>query len=113
MRGDLSPGYQLAQSNHSAIEFAIHFPRTVKKWHETSNYIACVSARDEDHLLDLCRQAVDKGLKCSLFREPDIDDQATALAIEPCEDAREILKGLPLALSGGSGINKRRFSSAG
>lgn len=108
MREDLSPGYQLVQSNHALVEFSIHFPKLTKRWHEESNYIAGLSVRDELHLLELCEQCVSLGLKCSLFREPDIDHQATALVIEPCDDAKRLTNNLPLALKDiGAGINKR------
>lgn len=107
MRDDLSPGYQLVQSNHALVEFTIHFPKTIKRWHEQSNYIAGLSVHNEQDLLDLCKHCVSEGLQCSLFREPDIDYQATALVIEPCEYAKQLTNNLPLALKIGAGINKR------
>ena len=113
VRGDLSPGYQLVQSNHALVDFTIHFPKTVKTWHEQSNYIAGLQVNDEQALLDLCQQCVSNGIKCSLFREPDIEYQATALVVEPSDEARKLCSSLPLALRGGEGINKRRYSSTG
>jgi len=38
------------------------------------------------------------GLKTTEFREPDIENQLTAIAIEPGELTRKLTKKLPLAL---------------
>ena len=98
VRGDLSPGYQLVQSNHAIVEFSINFPKLTKRWHEESNYIASLSVNNEDDLLGLLQQCINQGIKCSLFREPDIEYQATAMVIEPSEEAKRLCSRLPLAL---------------
>jgi len=37
-------------------------------------------------------------IKYSIFREPDIDNQITAIAIEPSDKTRRLLSNLPLML---------------
>lgn len=70
MRADLSPGQQLAQSVHAAIELAQHaddLPETV----------VVLSVADEPSLITQAG-AVGGG---ELFREPDLDGEATAYAV--------------------------------
>jgi hypothetical protein len=42
----------------------------------------------------------DLNIKFSVFMEPDIDDEITAIALEPGLESKKICKGLALALSG-------------
>jgi hypothetical protein len=51
---------------------------------------------DEKELLALKEQA--NGCPASLFHEPDVDDDATALALGP--EARKVISNLPLLLKG-------------
>lgn len=97
-RQDLSPGYQAVQSIHALPEFAKEHPEEYQNWYETSKYIALLSVKDEHHLKNLIRKLNEKGIKYSIFLEPDIDNQVTSVAIEPSEDAHHICKRLPLAL---------------
>lgn len=37
-------------------------------------------------------------IKFSSFHEPDIENQVTAIAIEPCEQAKRLVSSIPTAL---------------
>jgi hypothetical protein len=83
-----------------AFTFFQEYPDITSKWMLESNYITCCSARDEQHLYYLLTKAQEKGLVHSIFTEPDLGDQLTAICFEPSEDARKLCSSLPLALKG-------------
>jgi len=97
-RADLSPGYQAVQSCHAIRQFTAEHPEIDHVWFTRSNYLALLSVNDLDELEDLYYEARRLGLAVSAFREPDIGDQITAIAIEPHPDTQELCRSLPLAL---------------
>lgn len=97
-RQDLSPGYQAVQSCHALRQFTAEHPEKDLEWFTTSNYLALLSVKNEHELRKLFIDAKESGLKCSGFEEPDVDNELTAIAIEPGERSRELCKKLPLAL---------------
>lgn len=70
VRGDLSPGLQVAQAVHAATEYALRLPALARS---TPNVVV-LSVPDEATLL---RFASPSGF---LFHEPDVGDEATAYA---------------------------------
>lgn len=92
-------------------EFIFRFPEISELWHNQSNYILCLSAKDEESLIVLASKFEAEGLKYVLFREPDIADQVTAIAVEPSDKTKRLCSNLPLALKEFSqaGINKNNF----
>ena len=109
-RQDLSAGYQASQLTHAITEFIFQHYDKAKHWHETSRYVVCLSAKDENHLKDIIAKLNSKGICYSIFREPDIDNQITSIAIEHHTDLKRITSSLPLALKEYSaGINKHNF----
>jgi len=87
----------MVQSQHSIADFAADFPIEFKNWKEESNSIVSLSVNSEESLLKL----YDKLSKFShvvLFREPDIDDQATSLCVLGTAEVRKRLSYLPLSL---------------
>ena len=96
VRSDLSPGQQAIQACHALREFSEHHPVADQSWYAKSKTLVMLSVPDEDRLVSL--QADAKGLEvsCAGFREPDLDDTLTAIALGP--DARRLCRGLPLAL---------------
>jgi hypothetical protein len=98
-RRDLAPGYQEVQSIHAAQQFALDFPTINGRWKEHSNYLGLLSVEDEAALKKLATKATRKGLAVSLFCEPDIDWEVTAIVIEAGSISRKLCKKLPLALS--------------
>lgn len=97
-RKDLKPGYQLVQSVHAAIEFIFQYPEESLTWHFKSNHLACLSVNNESCLLELIEKLKISNIKYSIFKEPDIDNEITAIAIEPNEKLKKLCSNLPLAL---------------
>lgn len=84
----------MAQAVHAAFQFQHLHPEVTEAWFRESNYIAVLSIPDEQALLDLYSRAESES---ALVREPDIGDQATALALAPTSNSRRICSNLPLA----------------
>jgi len=57
-----------------------------------------LSVEDEDSLKLLIYRLQQLNIKYSIFREPDIDNQITAIAIEPSIKTKKIVSNLPLML---------------
>jgi hypothetical protein len=95
---DLPSGPQAVQSTHAALNFSMEHPEVTQKWFKVSNYLELRSVDDEQALLNLAQKADQHGLRFSIFREPDLNDRATAIAIEPSDKTRKICKDLPRTL---------------
>lgn len=74
-------------------------PELTQVWHKEHNYLALCSVADEEALLALAEKAFREGLKVTMFREPDLNNRVTAMAIEPGDKTRKLCKNLPLTLS--------------
>lgn len=94
----MQPGYQLPQSCHSMAEFSFEHPEIYREWFKNSKYIINLSCKDEQELLSLESKLQAKGIKHSVFREPDIDNQMTSITIEPGEAGTKLCSCYPLAL---------------
>lgn len=64
-------------------------------WHRDSQFLILLGVPDEDSLFAYADRFAELGVECSLMREPDYGDQATALAVAPSEHWR-LLSSLPL-----------------
>lgn len=85
---------------HALQEFSIQHPDITKEWYSKSNYLGLLSVKDEHDLVVLMCKATGKGIRTAVFREPDIGDQVTAIALEPSPMSKKLCARLPLALSG-------------
>ena len=97
-RQDLTPGYQAVQGAHALRLFHEEHPEIDKEWYQVSNYLGFLSVSDEQSLQNLILRLQANDIKVSIFREPDIKNQITAIAIQPCEESRKLLSNLPNAL---------------
>ena len=97
IRSDMSYGQQAVQGGHAAIQFQHDHPQIATQWHEESKYLAYLSAHNESHLKELMFKADIKQIKYSVFTEPDIGDEITAIALEPSDAASKFCSSLPLA----------------
>lgn len=70
----------------------------VSSWLEASNFLVIVAVPDEQALLGLHDEALLRDIGFTLVQEPDLEDQATALALQPGKQTRRLCAQLPLAL---------------
>ena len=94
----MSPAYQAVQSGHAAIQFQYEHFDIASKWFNESNYLIYLSVENEEKLHNIIYKLQKSNLKYSVFREPDLNNQVTAIAIEPSEKTRKLVSNLPLML---------------
>jgi hypothetical protein len=80
---------------HAAFDFALAFPELTRAWHDASNTLVIVAARDELELAWLCQDAAAAGYRLIRVHEPDLAGALTAAALEPA--AARMARRLPLA----------------
>lgn len=98
-RQDIDPGYQDMQSMHGAIQFSQEHKEIHNVWFKQPNYLlAWLSAKDEGELFEILSKASQLGIKFSIWREPDVENEVTAIALEPGEKTAKLCKGLSFAL---------------
>ncbi len=89
---------QVAQTVHAALGFAVKYPKLVEVWDRISKYLVCVSVRDENELKKLANKCSARDLRFFVFKEPDINNEITAIAIEPSEMTQKLISNYPLTL---------------
>ncbi len=95
-RGDINPGYQCVQGQHSVADFAYIHPDTFKKWKMESNSIISLSAKSESDLLSIYDRLKDITPSVKFF-EPDIN-QWTSICLFGTWEIRKSVSNLPLTL---------------
>jgi len=93
----------LCQTGHAIADFAHELPQFFKSWKDNSNYLISLSAKDENQLNNIYEKLRDRGAPIIAFREPDLDDQLTALCFYGLPHYRKLVSNLPLALKSISG----------
>jgi len=83
---------------HAAIQFIFEHPEITKEWYNISNYLGFLSVANEYELNKLIEKAVLLNIKISVFKEPDIDNQITAIALQPGIKSKKLCSNLKLAL---------------
>lgn len=73
-------------------------PDRAGPWHAESNYLVFLSLKNEHELEQLICKCDEKKIKYTLFREPDIGNQITAVALEPTINSQKLVSNIPLAL---------------
>ena len=97
-RRDLSPGYQAVQSGHALADYIFEFPIEANDWHRHSNFLIYLSTENEASLKNLLQELQGIGVAVTSFREPDINDELTAIAFVSTDETRKLTSGLPLQL---------------
>lgn len=95
-REDMSPGYQAVQAAHAAIDFTFEHPSRAGPWHTNSNYLVLLSLKNEKQLKLLIQKCNELQLCHTVFREPDIGNAITAVAIEPSDRTQKLVRKIPL-----------------
>lgn len=96
-RQDLTPGYAAVQATHSSLLFAQEFPQIFREWSKDP-YLALLSVKNEQELYTLISKLEKSKIKFSVFKEPDINNQITAICIEPSDKSRRLTSSLPKML---------------
>jgi hypothetical protein len=92
-------------ASHAAIQFVFDHPEIAKLWIKDP-YLAQLSCADEDELKNIIEKLQKNHINYSIFREPDLDNQITAIAVEPSDKSRRILSCYPLMLKEYKSIDK-------
>ena len=93
VRTDLPIEQQMCQAIHAAHESGIHLANKSK---DISSVVVC-AVPNEAKLQEVYIKLKSRGIKTVMFLEPDIGNQATALATEPiCGDQRKIFANFKL-----------------
>lgn len=95
VRADLDPGLQMAQAIHAAIQWVME-DELAALWHKNSNNVVVKHVPDEAALLALAAEGERRGFVVEAFKEPDLADATTAVAIVG-SGANAMLRELPLA----------------
>jgi len=87
------------------LRFASSYPTITSEWLALSEYLVQVSCKNETELKKYCKKAIEKGIKVIPFYEPDLENQLTAVALEPTETARKLISNLPKMLKNDDNFN--------
>ena len=68
-------------------------------WMNESNFICLLQVKNEKELSNLAIKAIKFGINHSEFREPDYNNSLTAVAFEPGQSTKELMKKLKLAFT--------------
>ena len=74
------------------------FPEILNEWYDKSKYLVYLSVDNKEKLLELSEKLSWKGILFSKFHEPDLDNELTAIALEPSSEARRVVSSVPLML---------------
>lgn len=96
VRRDISPEQQAVQSAHAAINFVMEHTDKGASWFCSSNTLALLSVPSEEDVLSFAEKALRSGVSFTVFREPDMGDSATAIALGPGKEAGKLCRRLPL-----------------
>jgi hypothetical protein len=92
VRKDLSLSQQMCQAAHAAHEAGIHLGDK----NSISSVVIC-TIPNEQELLRLQDKLTQRDIRTVIFREPDIENQPTAIATEPLgAEVRRYLSSYPL-----------------
>jgi hypothetical protein len=92
--------YSAVMGMHAAIEFQYEHPDLAASWHNKSNYLCFLWVDDEIALKNLINDAINTGIRLSIYREPDVDNEIVGVALEAGNKSKKLCSKLDLALKG-------------
>lgn len=92
----MTEGYRAVQSTHAVINFIYEHPSRAGPWFTNSNYLVQLAVKNEEQLRLLIRNCEKHQLYYTVFREPDIGNEITAVAIEPSPVTQKLVSKIPL-----------------
>lgn len=89
------------QTAHAVADFAIEHSEQFKAWQKGSNYLCCLCVETEESIKGLIEELKFFNIKHTVFKEPDIDNQITAVAVESLPEKlhKKFFKNLKLTMS--------------
>lgn len=87
----LSTGLKCAQAVHAFRSFCGEYPFVEAEWHKDNNIVVL----QHDDVVSEAERLEAKGYQLSRFYEPDLDNELTAICVEP--RAQRVLASLRLA----------------
>lgn len=78
VRKDLDCSYRLIQGSHALAQYAIDHPIDFQRW--GNGTIVFLSVRNLFEIKAWCKKIEELGSPLSLFQEPDLENQPTAIA---------------------------------
>lgn len=97
-RTDIPEGHQAVQSTHAAIDFVFEHPTRAGPWHKSSNTLVMLTVKDIGGLKKLMKKCDYLRLDYTVFREPDMNNEITAICIEPHPETYKMVSKLPLLI---------------
>jgi len=73
------------------------FPQLAKEWYLNSNTVVVVAAKDLQELENFAKALDESHVKHSKFREPDVNDELTAIALVPSPESKKLCSKFKLA----------------
>jgi peptidyl-tRNA hydrolase len=98
VRKDLSPGLQLSQSCHAAMHFMLDHFEITKNWINASDHICILDIENEEKLLNLIDKIKENNVPYSIFRDSDINNEITSVALAPTRISKKLCSKFKLAL---------------
>ena len=71
-------------------------PDSESQWFKKSNYLVLLTIANEKSLSELILKASNKKIKYSIFREPDLNNEITSIALEPGQKSKRLCSNLKL-----------------
>lgn len=99
-RKDLTEATQAVQSTHVLAEYSERYTESYFDWQINHKYLVILSVPTQRELDDLVHTAKKAGVKYAVFREPDLNNELTAIALEPGDNesmTKKITSSIPLA----------------
>lgn len=88
----------IAQAMHAAVDLCMKNTQLMQDWWHNSNTVVVMECASQDDLFKIEKKAIERGIEYELFREPDMNNEATAIALFPCDESRKITSNYRLAL---------------